>query len=170
MPELSRKTNRFLLNLFFFVYLLILAFFLFRTRLQMRSFSLVPFRSIWTYLTDDDPTLRAFALNNILGNIALFMPMGIYFMVFRRRKRPLRCVLRVMLVSMAVELVQYFTRTGIGDVDDVLLCTLGGYLGTLIYRALLSVFETHDNVRFAVSLLAPVAAAAFLLIFSLYSK
>lgn len=170
MPEYHRNSNRFLFNLFFILYLLLLALFLFRTHHQTRSFSLVPFRSIWAYLTDDDPTLRAFALSNILGNIALFVPMGVYFMVLRRRKRPLRCVVQIMLISMAVELIQYFTQMGIGDVDDVLLNTFGGYLGTLIYRFLLSIFETHDKVRFAVSLLAPVAAAAFFLVFWLYNQ
>ena len=168
MPEYNRKSHRVLFNLFFFLYLLILAFFLFRAHPPARSFSLVPFRAIWTVLTDDDPTLRAFALNKLLGNIALFVPMGVYFMVIRRRKRPLRCVVQIMLVSMSVELVQYFARMGIGDVDDVLLNTFGGYLGTLIYRALLSIFETHGKVRFAVSLMAPVAAAVFFLVLWLY--
>lgn len=164
MPESHRNPHRILFNLFFMLYLLTLAYFLFRTRYSTRSFSLVPFRAIWTYLTDKDPTLRAFALSGMLRGIGLFMPMGVYFMTLRRRKRPLRCVVQIMLVSAAAELIQYFTQTGVADVDDVLLSGLGAYLGTRIYRALLSVFGSHGDVRYAVSLLAPVAAVLFFLI------
>ena len=169
MSETHRKPHRILFNLFFMLYLLMLAYFLFRTRYSMRSFNLVPFRAIWTYLTDKDPTLRAFALNGMLRGIGLFVPMGVYFMTLRRRKRPLRCVVQIALVSAAAELIQYFTRTGVADVDDVLLSALGAYLGTRVYRALLSVFGSHANARFAVSLLAPVAAVLFFLVFRVYS-
>ena len=48
MSETHRKPHRILFNLFFMLYLLMLAYFLFRTRYSMRSFNLVPFRSIWT--------------------------------------------------------------------------------------------------------------------------
>jgi glycopeptide antibiotics resistance protein len=87
------------------------------------------------------PHLTAFCLRNTLGNVALFMPLGILLPFIDARFRTFKRVLLFGLaMSLAIETAQLALRF-IGnpravDIDDVLLNTLGGCLGFLIYRGL----------------------------------
>jgi len=87
------------------------------------------------------PHLTAFCLRNTLGNVALFMPLGILLPFVDTRFRSLRRVLLLALcMSLVIETLQFVLRF-VGnpravDIDDVLLNTLGAVLGYLIYRGL----------------------------------
>jgi glycopeptide antibiotics resistance protein len=87
------------------------------------------------------PHLTAFCLRNTLGNVALFMPLGILLPLIDTRFRTFKRMLLIGLaLSLAIETVQFGLRF-IGnpravDIDDVLLNTLGACLGFLIYRGL----------------------------------
>jgi len=87
------------------------------------------------------PQLTGFCLRNTLGNVALFMPLGILLPLVDTRFRSIRRVLLIGLcLSLTIETVQFGLRF-VGnpravDIDDVLLNTLGACLGFLIYRAL----------------------------------
>ena len=87
------------------------------------------------------PHLTAFCLRNTLGNVALFMPLGILLPFVDKRFRSLRRVLLLALcMSLVIETLQFVLRF-VGnpravDIDDVLLNTLGAVLGYLIYRGL----------------------------------
>jgi glycopeptide antibiotics resistance protein len=85
------------------------------------------------------PHLTAFCLRNTLGNIVLFLPLGILLPLLLDRLRSLKRVMAIALcVSLSIETIQFFSRF-IGspravDIDDVLLNTLGACLGFAIYR------------------------------------
>ena len=87
------------------------------------------------------PHLTRFCLRNTLGNVALFMPLGILLPLVDTRFRSLKRVLLLALcLSLTIETLQFALRF-VGnpravDIDDVLLNTLGACLGFLIYRAL----------------------------------
>ena len=86
------------------------------------------------------PHLTAFCLRNTLGNVALFMPLGILLPLIDTRFRTFKRVLLFALaMSLVIETVQFVLRF-VGnpravDIDDVLLNTLGACLGFLIYRS-----------------------------------
>jgi len=89
------------------------------------------------YVTYHD--LTAFCLRNTLGNIALFLPFGFLFPLnFARYRSWQRVVGVALLVSLGIETIQFLLRF-VGspravDIDDVLLNTLGAWLGFLIWR------------------------------------
>jgi glycopeptide antibiotics resistance protein len=65
---------------------------------------------------------------NLIGNILLFIPLPFIFAFFTRqsnRKIFLLCV----VVSIAIETLQYILGVGITDIDDVILNSLGAALG-----------------------------------------
>lgn len=104
---------------------------------------------------------RHFGLINSLGNIALFIPSGVIFAYLLSRKRDSiwRSILSVILcgfVSTVLESIQYITACGTADVDDILLNTLGGLIGVVVYHILLK----RSSVRHSLS-----ATLVFLLIF-----
>lgn len=72
---------------------------------------------------------------NVFGNIIAFMPMGFFLpAVTGKRLGSMQILLLVFFFSLAVETVQLLTKLGCFDVDDLILNTLGGLLGYLIYR------------------------------------
>jgi glycopeptide antibiotics resistance protein len=87
------------------------------------------------------PHVTGFCLRNTLGNVALFMPLGILLPLVDTRFRSLKRVLLLALfLSLMIETLQFALRF-VGnpravDIDDVLLNTLGACLGFLIYRGL----------------------------------
>lgn len=118
-----------------FVYFIVSIQELFFKCTNYRGLNLVPFTEISRYyhLFSTMPKLSVY---NLLGNIILFFPMGIYLQLLRKNKNWFYSLSTVMFTSIVVELSQYIFARGSCDVDDVLLNTLGGLLGIIIYRIL----------------------------------
>ena len=78
-------------------------------------------------------------IGNVLGNILLFVPLGVLFTAITRRFRsPVFLFVTASLLATSIEAIQYAERTvPIGrtvDIDDVLWNTAGAYLGFAIVR------------------------------------
>lgn len=72
-------------------------------------------------------------IKNIVGNILLFLPYGYFASDYLKSKKVMLPCFLTFLVSMTIELVQLnIGRTF--DIDDVILNTIGGILGYLLYR------------------------------------
>ena len=173
----KRKIN-FCINLLlygvFAFYILLLGLILFRTHHQTRSVNLVPFRGIISYLSGNDlvsgqdsvAVLHSFALINLLANILIFVPCGVYITLFRKGKGIWKNVLWVFVISTVVEIVQFIFKFGIGDIDDVILNSIGGLIGVLICRFLYVICNDDLNVRRIIAILAPIVGVmSFVILF-----
>jgi glycopeptide antibiotics resistance protein len=73
----------------------------------------------------------------ILGNFVMLSPLGIYLPLFYTRLRKAYSFFAVLLicflVSASIELLQLATSYRSADIDDVILNTLGGGTGFIIY-------------------------------------
>lgn len=65
----------------------------------------------------------------VLGNIIMFIPFGFLGWIFPRLKDLKTLCIAFISAIVIVEALQYFTRMGIFEVDDILLNTFGVYLG-----------------------------------------
>lgn len=74
-------------------------------------------------------------LINFPGNIILFMPAGFFTAIFSIRSRWWKSTFWAFFLSMTIEILQLFVSRGT-DVDDLILNTLGGFLGFLIFRVI----------------------------------
>ncbi|HEX6989566.1 MAG TPA: VanZ family protein [Bacillota bacterium] len=102
--------------------------------LRLQGSNFVPFKTILHYLSANAG--MGTALRNVLGNIALFVPLGILLPLVFTERRPVGTVAGVALgVSLVLEVVQLSTGVGSFDVDDLMLNVLGGVLGALMNRA-----------------------------------
>ena len=141
-------------------YILLLLLILFRQRHAVRSVNLIPLRGITAFLTGSMENawfIRGFALSNILGNIVIFVPLGVYVTLFHKDKAVWKNTLWVVLASVAVEVGQFAFKMGIGDIDDVVLNGLGGLLGVLLCRGIYRVCKNEDfKVRCTVAVMAPL--------------
>ena len=83
----------------------------------------------------DYPTLKE-ALLNLIGNVAMFIPLGIVWpAVFRKLDRAWKVIAAGVGVSLCIELLQlpFFGRST--DIDDLLLNSAGFLMGYGIYSA-----------------------------------
>lgn len=73
-------------------------------------------------------------LINILGNLALFIPLSIILINYFKSLTCSNIIFANFITSLSFELIQLSTGWGIFDVDDIFLNTLGGIIGIIIYH------------------------------------
>lgn len=72
----------------------------------------------------------------VVGNIVMFIPFGFLGWIFPELRDLKSLIFTFIPAITIVEGLQYFTRMGIFEVDDILLNTFGVYLGWLYRRFL----------------------------------
>lgn len=128
-------------TLLFILYLVLLFYFLFFSETFGRayegreySYNLEPFREIgrfWNYRAELG---MAAVFTNIAGNVLCFVPFGAILPVLNRRARNFFVIVILSFeFSLLVECAQLISKVGSFDVDDLLLNTLGGFLGFLLF-------------------------------------
>ncbi|AIH02079.1 VanZ like protein [Riemerella anatipestifer CH3] len=71
---------------------------------------------------------------NIFGNIIMFIPFGFLGWCYPKYQNLRILSLDFIVAITIVESMQYFTRLGVFDIDDILLNTFGVLLGYWIYK------------------------------------
>lgn len=124
----------------FAIYMAVLVYFLFfaegfrENSTGAYRYSMIPFHEIKRYLKYYEKIGLERVILNLAGNVIAFMPFGYFLPHFSKKGlRFFSVVLFSAEFSIAVELIQLFTRVGSCDVDDVILNTLGGALGYICY-------------------------------------
>lgn len=103
----------------------------------IRSYNLVPFNTIMRYIKNYKHYNLDILVINLIGNIVAFVPLGFFIpLLFSKINRLLNVVIITMLLSSLAEIIQFIASVGGLDIDDVILNTLGGLIGFLIYKAL----------------------------------
>ncbi|MBR5094077.1 MAG: VanZ family protein [Oscillospiraceae bacterium] len=126
----------------FLIYLAVLLLLLFhRLPREGHAYNLRPFTTIRDYFlvmrmqAPWESALRAYGWVNFLGNVLVFIPLGVFLpLLFRRQRRFLLFLLTVVAAVCLIELAQYATRLGALDVDDLILNVPGACLGWLLWR------------------------------------
>lgn len=70
----------------------------------------------------------------VLGNVVMFIPFGFLGWVFPQLKDLKSLIIAFVSAIVIVEALQYFSRMGVFDIDDIILNALGVYLGWKICR------------------------------------
>lgn len=103
--------------------------------------NLIPFAEFFTYDSTSD------ILINIIGNPAMFVPVGILLPIaYPRLNTCAKVVGTGALISLAIELVQLPFYTRVTDVNDLLLNTLGVAIGYGVYSLVKHVAGSRCNV------------------------
>ncbi len=129
----------------FYLCILIYGFVIIRTRISIGDISLqrdvnfVPLSNIINYLNGDSIQYNggtSFYENfmYLCGNILIFAPLGFFILIYREKLRWYILLIPVVLSSM-IEISQLLLHNGSCDIDDVILNTIGFYLGILIFKA-----------------------------------
>lgn len=98
-------------------------------------YNLVPFETIRPLLLERERYSTEAWVKNLFGNIVLFVPLGIWIpWLFHRCRSWFRLTLIVVLILLLVETIQLITRVGSLDVDDIILNTIGAWIGFAGFR------------------------------------
>ncbi|UZW15134.1 VanZ family protein [Clostridium pasteurianum] len=149
----------------FICYILLLIKILLLSRIshsQFRSINLIPFHSIMEYISDSSRNIKTFAFGNVVGNIVIFIPFGIYLPLFKNDKRVIANLLFILIVSLSVEIIQGILGIGASDIDDIILNCLGGLIGILGYKFLLLILQDEKKVYTAITILSAIGLPCIL--------
>lgn len=92
-------------------------------------YNLIPFKVPISIYIDYD---FSYFIHQVFGNIALFIPFG--FFIFLKNSNVRKSILIIFLLTLSIEFIQGFLPYRYCEIDDVLLNTLGGYIGILICK------------------------------------
>src|ERR671916_1063971 len=124
--------SAFLLNLLVFkIYLLKIGLLRFTFPPHAGQANFLPFKTILPYLLGE-PTW-GFAIINLGGNIALFVPIGFLVSFVYRKMTWQESLALAVAVGLAIEGMQVVFRVGIFDIDDVILNALGTMIGYWVF-------------------------------------
>ena len=140
MENMKSSTRRYL-RICFWLYMVVLFYFVFFSERYGRTISsseyrynLEFFKEIRRFIHYRNVVGMESFVVNILGNIFAFTPLGFFLPMISKNKRGIvNVTLLCFEVSMFIELVQLIYKIGAYDVDDLVMNTLGGLLGYLIY-------------------------------------
>lgn len=153
--EENRKLEKLLLSItyiIFFVYILVTIRIILLKDVPIyaiskgifRSVNLIPFYTIWQFIIDSNISfMRATA--NIIGNIGIFIPMGIFFPIVFKKLNKKTMVIAIIFISLGLEIIQYILALGSSDIDDVILNSLGGIIGITIYINMAKLFPNNTT-------------------------
>lgn len=114
-------------NLIFILYIMCLFEVVTFQDVNFGTSNFIPFKEILRYNIGS----RLF-VKNIIGNVLLFLPYGYFISYYLKNKKMLPSVVLTLAVSITIEVVQLnIGRTF--DIDDIILNTVGGILGSGIY-------------------------------------
>ena len=85
---------------------------------------------------------------NRLGNVVCFMTFGFVLPILSNKQRNIfKVTFLSFLCSVTVELIQLVSKLGSCDVDDVILNTLGGFLGYILFCICIGIMHIFTNKK-----------------------
>ncbi|MEI5906721.1 VanZ family protein [Bacillus spongiae] len=115
--------------------------------LEERSVNLLPLNTISDYIVTFERFHFRILTDNFFGNIIAFMPFGFLVPILWTKLQKLRSVaLLSAFFSLTIEVVQYITKLGACDIDDIILNTAGGIVGYLGYKFILGLNQIVKTV------------------------
>ena len=155
MKETTQKKLKSAGWLVFYLYIILLFYFLFFSERYGRDcigedyrYNLEFLKEIKRFITNRKQIGFEGFVVNILGNVLAFAPFGFLLPLLDKKYRGFfHTTLLSLFFSLSVEIIQMLLKVGIFDVDDLLLNTLGGILGYLIFVVVNLVYRRHHHIN-----------------------
>ncbi len=104
--------------------------------IRLRNSNFIPFRTVYDYIRGviNHTISKQIVRNNLIGNLILFAPMGVFLPAVYKSSR-LKHILIMVIMLILIETVQLITGLGIFDIDDILLNFAGFFIVYWIWRS-----------------------------------
>lgn len=103
-------------------------------------------------------------LGEIIGNILVFIPLGIYICMLNSKWPFAKKVIPIIGLTLVFEVIQFVFAIGRTDITDILGNTLGGIIGIGIYTLLFKIF--NNRTIKVINILALTLTVCTLLLFA----
>lgn len=113
----------------------------YRGQMTNVSYNLVLFKTVSNYIQHMNRLGFDILLYNLAGNIAAFMPLGFLLPLAFRGFNALKTYMVSFALILLAEVLQFVSRRGVFDVDDLLLNMLGSIIGYGIYKLFFMLFK-----------------------------
>ena len=150
MNSKSRKRIRILGKILFVLYIIFIIYFLIfsdwygRTgEMQEYHYTLVLFKEIKRFWEYRDQVGMFAMFTNLFGNVIIFMPFGFFMPMASKYRSLFSTVFYSFGLSLCVETFQLVTKVGSFDVDDLLLNTIGGLAGYILFIICAAIRRRH---------------------------
>lgn len=110
-----------------------------------RSLNLIPF---------NDVINGKFNKLDIIGNMILFIPLGIYISMLHIDSKIYKNLFKILCISLIFELIQYLFGLGASDTTDVITNVIGGTIGIGIYLILKIFFK--DSMKKVIAICSTI--------------
>ncbi|MCM3743220.1 VanZ family protein [Sporosarcina luteola] len=137
--------NGFTQNHYFFSDEVQSGFFVFNLDAWKLNANLIPFKNTLNYVINHDRFNLDTIINNTLGNILIFIPLGVFLpILFKRYTSFSRAITFSIIVSFTLEALQFLLQIGQFDIDDLILNAIGSMVGFLFIKL---IFKFRNVVR-----------------------
>jgi len=119
---------------------------------QTRSVNVIPFLG-----------LGQVGWSETVSNLVVFVPFGLLLGVNFKDKQLWRLITATLVLSVGVEALQFILAIGITDVTDVIMNTLGGLSGLVLYRVVNKVLRT-DILDWIIAAVGTILCIVFVLL------
>ena len=153
----TRKRLKNISRILFIVYIIAALYFLFFSEFLGRTstseefrYNITLFKEINRFWIYRHQLGIGVMLVNIAGNVLCFVPFGTFLpMISKKRalKNPVIVTFLAFMFSLIVEISQLIMRVGAFDVDDLLLNTIGGFIGYILYFILSKSFNRYGRKK-----------------------
>ena len=151
--KINDKIHRWIKFGAFIVYISVLVYFLFFADMFGRTsgstnyrYNLTPFKEIRRFIVYSGYLGVSSVCTNLLGNVAAFVPFGIFLPILtNNRLKFYQVTVYTFSLTLMIEMIQLISRVGIFDVDDMILNTLGGIIGYLMFFVWKSIKERKER-------------------------
>ncbi|MGF0032084.1 VanZ family protein [Bariatricus sp. SGI.154] len=146
----SNKRLRILGKILFVLYIIFIIYFLLfsdwygRTgEMQEYHYNLVLFKEIKRFWNYRDQVGLFAMFTNLFGNVIIFVPFGFFMPMASKYRSFFTTVFYSFGLSLCVETFQLIAKVGSFDVDDLLLNTIGGLVGYIVFVICAAIRRRH---------------------------
>lgn len=156
----SKTSSKKFTGFLFFIYLIVLSWVILckmefdlevLNNMNLRNINFIP-------LAESTTVNGKLDISEILLNIVVFIPFGLYMSILFEKWGFLKKAVSVLILSLLYEVLQYVFAIGTSDVTDLLGNTVGGIIGIGVCCILRKIF--HENTIKVVNILATVGTVA----------
>lgn len=122
-----------------------------------RTISIIPFKSIYDMAVSNTSIGRI--IENVLGNIVLFIPFGMLFPIISNKKRK-GVLYAAIIFSLLIEITQFLFALGSTDVDDLIFNVLGAYIGYFVSDKISRLFKSYTHFLIVMTLITAILGAS----------
>ena len=145
------------IKILFYLYIIVIFYFVLLSERYGRDtgydtshINLVLFKEINRFWTYRHLLSTEAVVTNLFGNVFAFSPFGFMLpIVISKKKAFFRAVFATFFFSLLIETSQLVMKVGVFDVDDLLMNTIGGLIGYIVYRIALIIYEIYNRKRAA---------------------